>query len=349
MTRTILGIGIAMALTLSSWCVSPAHAQASRPPNADTALSGDYHDDPFGPENAPDFLGSGAGGVLTPSPHDNITQTYFTRANPDYFGVQYMRDSPFQVAAGVDWSAYQSRSGGALLKARGFIIRETAYDDVRKDEVPRYFLSYDGSLERPWEENDIRAYRVRIHGVTSTEGLGMAGVGVLSSKWNLLVGADRSMDRKLEIEASWLQMGGGYIMPLSSRTLGVNLAICMATELAGLRYQKYYSDQGTFFGAKVASIGWMLGVGVNANQALNITGCVGGEWGFSLGNLRLPTGIDVLAEIGRSTLFVSGQATAGWFNLTGGIQLEWEYLDYPQTGVSHKAIRYYLGTSLYIP
>ena len=177
----------------------------------------------------------------------------------------------------------------------------------------------------------------------------MAGIGGLSSKWNLLITRDRSMNRRTEVEASWWQFGGGYIMPLSPRQWGANLAIFAATDVAGLKYQTYFSDLGTYFGAKVASIGWMVGAGVNPLEEFNVTACVGGEWSFSLGNLHVPTDRNVLAEIGRSTLFIGGQATAGWFNLTGGIQMEWEYLDFQQTGLSNKAIRYYLGTSLSCP
>lgn len=324
-------------------------AQQSSHNQQDTAESARLQYDPFGPDNAADYLGEGAGGIVTPSPHDNIVQTYFTKANPDYFGFQYMRDSPFQVAAGIGWSEFQTHSAAALLKVRGFLLRTTQYDDIRKDEVPSYYVSFDGSLEHPFGERDIRSAKIRLHGKTTTEGLGLAGVGALSTKWNLLMASDRPLDRRLDIEATWLQLGGGYIMPLSPRASGVNLAVCFATDLVGLKYQTYYSALGTYFGAKIGSLGWMIGVGVNAFSDFNLTGCFGGEWSFSIGNLHLPTNVNVLAEIGRTTLFLGGQAAAGWLNLTGGIQMEWEYLDNPHTAVSTKAIRYYFGISIYCP
>jgi hypothetical protein len=292
-------------------------------------------------------LGQGSGGVITPSPYENIIQTYFTKVNSDYYGVQYMLDSPVQVSAGAGWSAYQNNAFGLLLKLRSSGIRETEYDPLQKEDVPRYRASFEASFDHPFKESDFRSFKLRVHWETRPKGLSMSGVGVLVSEGNLLVAGDRTMDRRLEIEASWMQVAGGYIMPLSPRIGGVNLAVCGAVDLLGAKYQSYYSNEREFVGAKIASIGWTMGVGWNAAGLVNLGGYVGGEWSFSVGGLRLETQKTVLADIGRSTIYFGWQATGHWVNLTGGIQMEWEYLDFQQSAASDKAIRYYLGANVY--
>lgn len=317
------------------------------PSSVDTARieSADY--DPFGPEHAPDFIGQGSGGVLTPSPYENIMQTYFTRMNADYYGIQYMLDSPLQLSVGAGWSAYQINELGFMIKARTPGIKKTKYDPLREENVPYYLFSIEASAEYVFPEDIFRAFKFRMNGITEALGLSMAGLGVLLSKWNLLVAEDRPMDRKLEVEATWAQVAVGYLMPLSPKLGGVNIAICGGVDLLGLKYQLYYSDQKKFLGAKIGSIGWLAGVGWNVIPLVNLTGYIGGDWSFSTGGLKLPIGEIVYADIVRNILFVGFQATGRWFNVTWGIQKEWESLDYQKTVISEKGLNYYVGISAY--
>lgn len=304
--------------------------------------------DPFGPENSPDHTGQGSGGVLTPSPFENLIQTYFTRVNADYYGVQYMLDSPLQIALGTGWSAYQAHQFGFLLKLRTSGFRERRYDPLREENVPYYLLSSEGSFEYPYKENRLRAFKIRIHGTTEARGLSMPGVGILISTWNLLLAADRPMGRKLDAEATWIQIAGGYIMPLSPRRWGVNLALCGAVDLLGAKYQTYYADVGRFAGGKVGSAGWTGSVGWNVNNLFNLAGYVGGEWSFATGGLILPNEKVVFADVARTSIFFGLQATGRWFNVAGGIQKEWEYMDFQSTEDANRALRYYLGVSIYL-
>ena len=175
----------------------------------------------------------------------------------------------------------------------------------------------------------------------------MAGIGVLVSRGNLAIGIDRPMDRKLNVEATWLQVAGGYIMPLSPNKGGVNVAVCLGVDLFGLKYQSHFTNQGEFVGAKVGSIGWLVGVGWNANSIVNLAGYIGGEWGFSTGGLHTPTEKVVYADIGRNSLYLGVQATGRWFNVVGGIQKESEYLESQFRERTDKMLRYYLGANIY--
>jgi len=304
--------------------------------------------DPFGPEHAPDYIGQGSGGVLTPSPYDNFMQTYFTRMNADYYGVQYMLDSPFQLAIGASWSAYQSNEFGFMIKARSSGIRKSKYDPIREEDVPYYLFSFEVSIDRTLRENKSRAFKFRVNILTESLGLHMSGVGLLISKWNLLMSSDRQMDRKLEAEATWVQIAGGYIMPLSPNQGGVNVAICGGVDLLGLKYQSYYSDQRKFLGAKIGTIGWLTGVGWNTSDLLNLMAYVGGDWSFTTGGLKMSTGKIIQADIARNTLLAGIQATSHWFNFTIGIQKEWESLDYQKTVISEKGLNYYVGLNAYL-
>ena len=304
--------------------------------------------DPFGPENSPDHTGQGSGGVLTPSPYENTIQTYFTRVNADYYGVQYMLDSPLQIALGTGWSAYQTNDFGFEMKLRTSGFRERRHDPLREEDVPYYLLSSEGSFEYPYRENRLRAFKARIHGTTEAMGLSMPGVGIITSMWNLLLAADRPMGRRFEAELTWIQVAGGYIMPLSPRRWGVNLALCGAVDLLGGKYQTYYADLGRFVGGKVGSAGWTGSVGWNVNNLFNLAGYVGGEWGFSTGALVQPNDKIVFADIARTTIYFGLQATGRWFNVAGGIQKEWEYIDFQSTEDANRALRYYLGVSVYL-
>jgi len=328
------------------WCLSPiVRAQENAGPPDTTQQGLPY--DPFGPENTPDHSGQGSGGVLTPSPCENIIQTYFTRVNADYYGVQYMLDSPFQIALGSDWAAYQTKNLGFLMKLRTSGFREQTYDTLREQSVPYYLLSSEGSLEFPYGENRVRALKLRVHGTVQPEGLSMPGLGVLVSTWNLLLAMDHPMGRKFEAEATWKQIAGGYIMPLSPRHWGVNLALGGAVDLFGLKYQTYYADGSRFIGAKIGSIGWVVAAGWNVNNIFNLGGYAGTEWSFSTGALVQPNEKIVGADISRTTVYLGLQATGRWFNVVGGIQNEREYLIVQSTENGDKALRYYLGVSLY--
>lgn len=227
-------------------------------------------------------------------------------------------------------------------------MKESKYDPIREEYVPYYHWSLEGSFERPLRENNFRAFKFRTHWMTEPKGLSMAGIGVLVARGNLTVAGDRSMDRRLEIEATWIQVAGGYIMPLSPNTGGVNIALCGAVDLLGPKYQAYYSDRGEFVGAKIGSVGWLLDVGWNANALVNLAGYIGGEWSFSTGGLGLPAKKIVFSDISRTTIYFGVQATGRWFNIIGGIQKEWEYLDFQNTESSNKGLRYYLGANFYL-
>jgi hypothetical protein len=303
--------------------------------------------DPFGPENSPDHSGQGSGGVLTPSPFENIIQTYFTRVNADYYGVQYMLDSPFQIALGSDWAAYQSKNLGFLMKLRTSGFREQTYDTLREQSVPYFLLSSEGSFEYPYGENRVRAFKLRVHGTTQAKGLSLPGLGVLVSTWNLLLAMDRPMGRKFEAEVTWKQIAGGYVMPLSPRRWGVNLAVNGAVDLLGAKYQTFYADAARFVGGKIGSIGWVVAVGWNVNNIFNLAGYAGTEWSFSTGALIQPNDKIVGGDISRTTVYLGLQATGRWFNIVGGIQNEREYVLAHSTESGEKALRYYLGASVY--
>lgn len=331
------------------FCLSPfrIHAQPGIPPTADTTRPAVPYD-PFGPENSPDHTGQGSGGVVTPSPTEALTQTFFTRINADYYGVQYMLDSPLQIALGSGWSAYQENDFGFLMKIRLSGFRERMYDPLRDENIPYYLLSSEASFEYPFRENHFRSYKVRVHAVTETKGLSMPGIGVLVSNWNLLVAGDRLMGRKLQAEATWIEVAGGYVMPLSPNRGGVNIAVCGSVELFGVKYQTYYSDPGQFVGIRIGSIGWLASVGWNVGDVMNLAGYVGAEWGFSTGGLGLPTDKIVFADIARTNINLGLQATGRWINVVGGIQKEWEYIDFQGIEDADRALRYYLGVSVYL-
>jgi hypothetical protein len=321
-------------------------AQETAGATPDTAQHAPVYD-PFGPESSPDHTGQGSGGVLTPSPFENLIQTYFTRINADYYGVQYMLDSPLQIAVGSGWSAYQTHNFGFLMKLRTSGFREQRYDSLRDENVPYYFLSSEGSFEYPYRENGFRAFKFRLHGTTEAEGLSMPGVGVINSTWNLLLESDRPMGRKLDAEITWKQIAGGYIMPLSPRHWGVNLAVGGAVDLLGAKYQTYYANTGRFLGGKIGSAGWVGSVGWNVNNIFNLAVYVGGEWGFSTGALTQPNDKIVFADVARTTIYLGLQATGRWFNIVAGIQKEWEYIEFQSTEDADRALRYYLGASIY--
>jgi hypothetical protein len=304
--------------------------------------------DPFGPENAPDHTGQGSGGVITPGPYDDVVQTYFTRLNADYYGIQYMLDSPLQIAAGAGWSVYERNGFGVLMKLRTTGFKEWHYDPLRDENAPFYRLATEGSFEYPHKEHGFRAYKVRVHWATESKGLGMPGIGVVVSEGNLLVASDRDMDRRVEGEATWIQVAGGYIMPLSPRRGGVNLALCGAVDLLGMKYQAQCAEPVDFLGGKIGSIGWMASVGWNMNSLVNLAGYLGGEYGFSTGALITPSNRIVFSDIGRTTVYFGLQATGRWFNFVAGVQKEWEYVDFQSTDLSNRALRYYLGINVYI-
>ena len=323
--------------------------QAQENPNpTDTTRIDSVMYDPFGPEQAPDYIGHGSGGVITPSPYDNIMQTYFTRMNADYYGIQYMLDSPLQLAVGTSWAAYSNNEFGFLIKARTSGLRKLEYDPIREEHLPYYLFSVEASFERLLHENISRAFKIRINILTEPEGLHMSGVGLLVSKWNILAASDLQMDRKLELEATWIQLTGGYLMPLSPKKGAINFAICGGVDLLGFKYQSYYSDPRKFFGFKVGTIGWLGGVGWNTSNLLNLMVYVGGDWSFTTGGLKMTTGKILGADIARNTLLAGLQATSHWFNFIAGIQKEWELLDYEKTVLEEKGLNYYVGLNAYL-
>jgi hypothetical protein len=92
----------------------------------------------------------------------------------------------------------------------------------------------------------------------------------------------------------------------------------------------------------------MMDIGWNASTILNLSGYVGGEYGFSTGALITRSQKIVFSDIARTTVFFGLQATGRWFNVVGGIQKEWEYIDFQSTEMSDRALRYYLGANVYI-
>jgi hypothetical protein len=324
-----------------------ASAQISLSPLPDSLRTKQSQDDPFGPEHSPDHTGQGSGGVLTPSPYESTMHTYFTRINADFYGVQYMLDSPLQIALGSGWSAYQDRSFGFMAKVRTSGFREKEFDLLREVDAPYYLFSSEGAFEYPYGDHGVRAFKIRLHWKTGTEGLSMPGTGFLISRFNLLVAADRPMGRRFQAEVTWIQVAGGYVMPLSPQQGGVNLALCFGVDLLGAKYQAYYSGLGEFFGGKIGSIGWVADFGWNAGRWVNVSGYVGGEWGFSTGALHMYTDKIVFADIARTNIFFGLQATGRWFNVTGGVEKEWEYIDFQSTEDADRGLRYHLGASIY--
>jgi hypothetical protein len=304
--------------------------------------------DPFGPENSPDHSGQGSGGVLTPSPYEDIIQTYYTRISADYTGVQYMLDCPLQLALGISWAAYENDIYGLLFKARSTGFKNVEYNQVLERNVPYYILPIEASFDYSVNDKIFQALKLRLNWISYTKSLGMAGIGVLVSKGNLMVGRELPMNRKWEAELTWIQVSGGYIMPLSPRIGGVNAAICAAVDLVGFKYQDYHTIDKKFYGLKVGSIGWLAGVGWNAFTLFNLSLYVGGEWGFSTGALVMSKSHAVLADISRNTLFLGLQGTGRYLNVVGGIQKEWESLDYQKSIHSEKSLRYYFGFNYYI-
>jgi hypothetical protein len=327
--------------------ISFSYAQEPEPLVADSVQNGQPVYDPFGPENSPDHNGKGSGGVVTPSPYEDIIQTYYTRISADYNGIQYMLDCPWQFSPGLSWSS-QTDLFGILFKVRSTGLKNTQYDPVLEDTIPRYRLPFEVSIDYSLNEKDLQAFKFRLHWESYPKSLGMAGVGVLVSDWNLMVARDLLMNRKWDTEITWIQVAGGYIMPLSPTVGGVNIAICGSVELLGAKYQIYNSDGKEFYGAKIGSIGWLLGAGWNALSFLNISVYVGGEWSFSTGALELPTSKIVRADIGRNTLYFGMQFIGRYINLIGGIQKEWENLNYQKMDDSERGLRYYLGANYYI-
>ena len=325
-----------------------SYALESTPRVADTTRNGKPIYDPFGPENSPDHNGRGSGGVVTPSPYEDITQTYYTRINSDYQGIQFMFDCPLQFSTGVSWSSYEDDIFGILFKVRSTGLKELQYNPSVEDSVPYYRIPFEASLDYSLNDKNLRAFKFRLHAGTGQKSLGMAGIGVLVSDWNLMVARDRLMNRRLDIELTWRQVAGGYIMPLSPSVGGVNVAICGAVDLFGAKYQGFISDRTKFYGLKVGSVGWLAGLGWNAISLMNLSLYAGGEWSFSTGSLVTPSEKIVRADIGRNTLSFGLQGTARYFNLIGGIQKEWEYLDFQKSVVSEKSLRYYLGANYYL-
>jgi hypothetical protein len=328
--------------------VSFSYSQESSPQVTDSSQNVQSVYDPFGPENSPDHNGRGSGGVVTPSPYENVIQTYYTRISADYNGIQYLLDSPWQFSPGISWSSYQSEIFGILFKVRCSGFPKPYYDRVLEDTIPRYRLSFEASGDYSLNDRDFRAFKFYLHGLTYPKSLGMAGIGVLVSNYNIMVARDLPMNRKWDFEVTWIQVAGGYIMPLSPNVGGVNIALCGALDLLGAKHLIYNQERKKFYGAKIGSIGWLVGMGWNAFSLLNLSLYVGGEWSFSTGILKSPTSKYLRADIGRNTLFFGMQATGRYMNLVGGIQKEWEYLDYQKTIDSEKSLRYYLGANYYL-
>jgi len=337
--------GAAMFAALLYFLITVSYAQE---PTADSSQTGTAGYDPFGPENSPDHNGRGSGGVLTPSPYEDIIQTYYTSISADYSGIQFDLDCPWQFSAGISWASYQTDLYGILFKVRSSGIKKSAYDPIVEENVPYYRLPFEASFDYSVNDTSFKAFKLGLHWETYAKSLGMAGIGVLVSEWNLTVARDLPMDRKWDVELTWIQAAGGYIMPLSPRLGGVNITLCAAVNLLGPRYQLYEADQSKFYGLKLGSAGWLAGVGWNAVSWFNLSMYVGGEWGFSTGGLELPTAKIVRADIARSSLFLGLQGTGRYFNLVGGIQKEWESLDYQKMVTTQNGLRYYLGFNYYV-
>jgi hypothetical protein len=334
-------------LVISVLASPPLPAQFRLSAVPDSILKHQLMDDPFGLEHAPDHTGQGSGGVLTPSPYESTIHTYFTSINADFYGVQLMLDSPLQLAIGTSWSAYQAHSYGLLAKVRTTGFREQEIDLLRNQNVPYYLFTSEASLDYTVGDRGIRAWKARVHWKTTSEGLSMAGIGFIVSRWNLLLGADRPMGRRFEAELTWFQAAGGYVMPLSPQKGGVNIALCFGVDLLGLKYQTYYTGLGKYYGAKLGSVGWVADFGWNVGRLVNLSAYFGGEWGFSSGLLHTATDRTVFADVARTSIFLGVQATGRWFNLTGGIAKEWEYIEFQGTEDADRGIRYQLGTSVY--
>jgi hypothetical protein len=327
--------------------VSYLYCQKTSTPVADTSQNIQSVYDPFGPENSPDHNGRGSGGVVTPSPYENVIQTYYTRISADYDGVQFMLDCPLQISTGISWASYQTDIFGTLFKLRSTGFRRLHYDRVLENSVPRYRLSLEGSFEYSLDDRDIPVFKVRLHWESYTRSMGMAGIGVIASNWNLMLARDLPMNRLWDIETTWMQVSGGYIMPLSPKVGGVNIAICGAVDLLGLKYLVTKLNRKNFFGAKIGSIGWLVGMGWNAISLMNLSFYGGAEWSFSSGGLELESSEIVRADIGRSSMFFGMQIIGRYFNIVGGTQKEWEYIDFQKTVISEKGLRYYLGVNYY--
>ncbi len=311
----------------------------------DTAATASKQYDPFGPEQSASHTGAGSGGVLTPGPYDDLAQTYFTMISSDYYGIRYMLDSPVQIAAGAVWADGNVKGWGGSLKVRGAGWRLTEYDPLRLQHVPYYRLSYEGAIDYSFRDREVRALKLRTHWLTEAKGLSMSGVGMLISTWNLLVGIERTLDRRLEIELTGIQASGGYVMPLSPRTGGANLALCFTAELGGVRYQTFYSGIGTYLGFKLGTLGWTVSGGVNAGKIMNLAFYLGGDWSFALGGLSDRK--VMLALVRRPTFFLALQAIGRMMNVTAGVQWEWEQMDYAGITKAESATRVYAGLNVY--
>jgi hypothetical protein len=341
-------IGLVLCAGYLCCIVSFSFSQDYTSPVADTSQTRQAVYDPFGPENSPDHNGRGSGGVLTPSPYEDIIQTYYTRISADYTGVQYMLDSPLQLSLGISAASYQNDIFGILFKARSTGFKKSEYNKILERNVPYYKLPIEASFDYSVNDSLFQAFKLRLNWISYTKSLGMAGIGVLVSKGNLMVARELPMNRKWDVELTWIQVSGGYIMPLSPRIGGVNVAISAAVDLLGFKHLDYNTVDNKFYGLKVGSIGWLAGVGWNAFSLFNLSLYVGGEWGFSTGGLVVSNSKTVRADISRNTLFLGLQGTGRYFNLVGGIQKEWESLDYQKTIDSEKGLRYYLGFNYYI-
>ena len=258
-----------------------------------------------------------------------------------------MLDCPIQLAAGISWASYQTDIFGTLFKLRSTGFRRLYYDKVLEDFVPRYRLALEGSFEYLPDKRDFPVFKTRLHWNSYTRSMGMAGIGVIASNWNLMLARDLPMNRLWDIETTWMQVSGGYIMPLSPKVGGVNIAICGAVDLLGVKYLVTRLNRKYFCGAKLGSLGWLAGLGWNAFSLMNLSFYGGGEWSFSMGGLELPSSEIVRADIGRSSMFLGMQITGKYFNIVAGTQKEWEYIDFQKTVTSEKGLRYYLGANYY--
>jgi len=326
--------------------ISPSYSQVQNPDSVVTPLE-PY--DPFGPENSPDHNGRGSGGVLTPSPYECIAQSAFTKISADYNGVQFMLDSPLQFAPGLSWSIDQGEIYSVLFKARSSGWKSPYYDKVLKETANSYWFPFEIAFDYSFDDKKLLAYTIKINLESYTRSLGMAGIGFVVSNWNTTLARDIAMDRKYDIELTLVQVAGGYIMPLSPKTGGVNIAFGGTVDLLGPKVLGYNSEDNTFYGAKIGSIGWMSGFGWNALSVLNLSLYVGGEWSFSSGLLKTAADKHIRADIGRNTLYFGIQLTARYFNIVGGIQKEQEYLDDLDIMKTERNLHYYFGVNYYWP
>jgi hypothetical protein len=232
-----------------------------------------------------------------------------------------------------------------LVKVRTSGFRLTEYDPLRLQYVPYYRLSTEAALDYSFRDREVRALKVRTHWLTQAKGLSMSGVGMVISTANLEVAIERMLDRRLEVELTAFQASGGYVMPLSPRTGGVNLALCLTAEAGGVRYQTYYSASATYVGFKVGTIGWTLGAGLNAGKIMNLALSLGGDWSFALGGLSDRK--VVLALVRRPSFFLALQAIGRMMNVTCGAQWEWEQTTYSRITRAESATRLYAGINVY--